>query len=213
MINAVILAGGKSRRMGRDKPVLPFRGQSLLAGAVARFSTCFASVAISVARADSYPEIAAAHIVDRYPGCGPMAGLHAALCTLDGDVFLTAADMPFSDPEVALRMIALCGAADICVIRDGQGRYEPLFAFYRRSTLPHVAALLEAGQYTLLALFQRVRLCEISLEQLGLPPETPMLLNVNRPADYRRLLEVFDAEEQADMGRENGDEHTGSTDA
>lgn len=194
MTSAVILAGGQSRRMGRDKPALPFRGESLLAGAVARFSRGFTHVAVSVARAESYPEIAAEHVVDRYTGCGPMAGLHAALLTLGGDVFLTAADMPFADPETALRLIALCGAADVCVIRDGQGRYEPLFAFYRQRVLPEAAALLERGRYSLLALFERVRVREVSLAELGLGPDSPVLLNINRPDDYARLVAEFDAE-------------------
>ena len=190
MATVVLLAGGKSRRMGTDKLLLPQREGTVLDQAVRRFSAVFDRVCVSVAKADSYPEIRAEHVVDEYPGCGPMAGVHAGLkrCGDDG-VFVAAADLPLSDPGAALRIIERCPAdAEICVPTGPDGRPEPLFGYYRASVLPRAEELLRAGKY-------RMRdLLAACVTRFLTPEETEDILdaagfaNMNTPEDYRRLL-------------------------
>lgn len=188
MSAVVILAGGESRRMKRDKLALPFGAQSLLASAVGRFSQQFEDVYISVADGEKYPEVQAKRIVDIYKGCGPLGGLHAALENLDVDgVFLVAADLPYADPLAAKRMIALAEDADICVMMDGESRYEPLFGYYRKSVLPFVHRALEAGDYKIAALFDKVKVRVVTREALGALWNERLLRNVNYPADYEKL--------------------------
>jgi molybdopterin-guanine dinucleotide biosynthesis protein A len=189
MNSAVILAGGESRRMQRDKMTLPFGASSLLASAVARFSGYFDPVYVSVNEAGKYPEIAAEHLVDVYKGCGPMGGLHAALLKAGGDgVFLTAADLPYSDPRTALRIIELSGDSDICITADISSRYEPLFGYYRKTVLPFIESALRAGDYKIAALFDKIRLRIVTREELGEFWQEKLLLNINYPEDYERLV-------------------------
>jgi molybdopterin-guanine dinucleotide biosynthesis protein A len=189
MSTAVILAGGESRRMKRDKLALPFGASSLLASAVCRFSACFDTVVLSVADAGKYPEIDAVRVTDIYKGCGPLGGLHAALKSAgDEGVFLVAADLPYSDPRTALRMIELCTSGDVCILTDSRSRYEPLFGYYRKSILPHVENALQSGDYKLAALLEKVMLRVVTEKELGSLWNEKLLLNINYPEDYESLL-------------------------
>ncbi len=193
MSTAVILAGGESRRMKRDKLALPFGAATLLDSAVRRFSACFDKVYISVADAGKYPELVAPRITDIYKGCGPMGGLHAALkSTEDEGVFLVAADLPYADPRAALRLMELCASDDICVMKDGESRYEPLFGYYKKSILPLVEKALEAGDYKLAALYDKAGLRVVTKAELGSLFTDNLLLNINYPEDYERLMREND---------------------
>lgn len=189
MSTAVILAGGESRRMKRDKMALPFGDTSLLASAVIRFSAFFDTVYLSVADGTKYPEINARRLVDIYKGCGPMGGLHAALRSAEGDgVFLVAADLPFADPRAAKRIIELSGATDVTVTADSASRFEPLFGYYKKSILQHVEEALQNGNYKLASLFDKVTLRLVTEEELGGFWHEKLLLNINYPEDYEKLI-------------------------
>lgn len=186
-MTAVILAGGQSRRMGRDKLQLTVSGEKLLDRAIRRYGEVFPRVLVSVAGPERYPELGGRRVFDAFPGAGPLAGLHAGLLAAGGDVFLTGADMPFSSPEKALLLASLCGDAEACVLTDGEGRWEPLFGFYRVSLLPKAEALLRGGRRSMSALLAAASLREVTLAELGERADSPLLRNVNDPADYEKL--------------------------
>ena len=186
-MTVIILAGGQSRRMGRDKLSLPAAGETLLSRALRRYRAVFDKVLVSVAGPEKYPELGDARVFDRYPGAGPMAGLHAGLLRAGEDVFLTGGDMPFSSPEKALMLASLAGEKDACVLTDETGRWEPLFGFYRLSVLPRAEELLSSGRRSMGALLGSIALREVGLAELGEEPDSPLLRNVNVPADYEKL--------------------------
>ncbi len=189
MSTAVILAGGRSRRMGRDKLRLVYGGETLLELAVRRFSAVFDRVYLSVGEADKYPEIGCERAVDLYPGCGPMAGLHAALLkTPDEGVFLAAADLPFADPQAALKIASLCGDSAAALLTDETGRLEPTFGYYKKELLPAAERLLQAGRYKMLALFDEAPLRRVTHGELGALWRDGMLDNINYPEDYEKLV-------------------------
>lgn len=191
MSTAVILAGGESRRMRRDKLTLAFGGSSLLAAVTDRFTGVFDTVYLSVKDPQKYPEIRVPRLVDIYPGCGPMSGLHAGLhMTGEDGIFLTAADLPFADPLAAQRIIELSGDSDVCITTDSAARYEPLFGYYKKTALPHVERALSSGDYKIASLFDKVRLRIVSKEELGPYWREELLLNVNYPEDYERLIKA-----------------------
>ncbi|MBO4676476.1 MAG: molybdenum cofactor guanylyltransferase [Oscillospiraceae bacterium] len=184
----VILAGGKSRRMGRDKLRLPLEGEALLERALRRWTEVFPRVLVSVAEPDRYPWLGDRRVPDLHPGQGPMAGLEAGLLQAGEPVFLTAADMPFSSPQAALRMAELCPEeAEACVLTDSEGRWEPLFGLYKPACLPAVQALLEAGRRSMMALLDRSRVESLRPRDLGELWDDRLLLNLNEPGDYEKL--------------------------
>ena len=180
---AVILAGGKSSRMGRDKLTLELNGQTLLQSAVDRFAQEFETVCLSVADLSKYPQVQVHQIADIYPGAGPLSGLHAALKQFS-EVFLVAADLPYSSPRLAKRVIELCGGHETCVIRLPDGRLEPLFGFYRSSILPRCEAAIKLKDYRMTEILQNSDTRYVSPDELGDLWAEKLLINVNYPQDY-----------------------------
>lgn len=193
-MTVVILAGGKSTRMGRDKLALPVSGGTLLTRAAERYGAVFDRVVLSVGDGGERDVPGAETVRDIYPGCGPLAGLHAALTAMGCDVFLTAADMPYSDPGAALRLAELCGGADACVLTDATGRPEPLFAFYRAGVLPAAEALLAVGRHSMRALLDSVKVKYVSPQQLGGLWSEKLTVNINEPSDYEKLCLELDGQ-------------------
>ena len=187
-MTVVILAGGQSRRMGRDKLRLTLEGEGLLERALGRWEAACGRVLVSVADPEKYPWLGDRQVPDRYPGAGPMAGLEAALTLTGGPVFLTAADMPFASPEAGKRLAALCPEeAEACVLLGPDGRLEPLFALYKPALLPTARGLLEAGRRSMLALLDRSRVYAVRPAELGENWDPRLQLNANEPGDYEKL--------------------------
>ena len=108
-MSAVILCGGKSRRMGTDKAMLTREGTPnavrLLNALSGEDSPC-TEVWLSIGTGESYPDIHAQKISDRYPGCGPMGGLEAALTVCREEyLFVTPVDTPFADAQMARELM------------------------------------------------------------------------------------------------------------
>ena len=189
---AVILAGGQSRRMGRDKGTLPFDGVPLLEATARKYQGVFDAAAVSVDRPGRYPGLGLPELPDQRRGAGPLAGLEAAFTLTDArTVFLTAVDLPFADADLARRLVELRGNADVCIIRRGQGGREPTFAVYGRSCLPHITACLDAGERAFRAFFPLVEVRQVAEAELPGWDLARVLLNVNRPEDYRRALDLL----------------------
>ena len=192
MCAVVILAGGKSRRMGFDKLSLPLGGRTLLEAAVSRFGDEFEDVYISVADAGKYPDIEARRIVDILPGAGPLSGLHAALTELHcGGVFLVAADLPFSSPRAAKRIIELCAGKEAAVLELPNGMLEPLFGYYSASLLRLCVDAIESGEYKLAGILRVADTRFVRVEELGALWDEKMILNINRPEDFDKAAIEF----------------------
>jgi len=191
----ILLAGGKSSRMGRDKTQLEYEGETLLNRAIRRFSEHFVRVYVSVA--STHAELAGIPreclLPDVLPSLGPMSGLHAALLRFEA-AFLVAADMPLADPQLAARIISAYAAPQLsaeaygavhAVAATTDGKAEPTFSFYSRAMFPELLAAVESGDYSLNRLLARV-----ATRYVEVPRET--LLNVNYPQDYEKLLAKSD---------------------
>ena len=183
----VILAGGASRRMGRDKATLPYRGTTLLQYQIDRYRA-LGSVAVSVAEKGKYPFADALELVDRYPDAGPLNGIASGFSTGAAELLLTGVDLPCADPALELRLASLRDNADICMLRRGTKGVEPLFAVYGANCAVAAENCLRSGKRAMTELFS---LCSV---RYVLPEELPefdldrCLRNVNTPEDYALLL-------------------------
>lgn len=182
----VILTGGRSSRMGRDKADLPLGDGTFLSRLVEEYSPGF-PVYVSVAEPGSRPEYR--ELSDLHPGMGPLAGLEAALKKTGADaVFLTATDLPFGTLDLARRLLAELGDADACVIRRRDGGLEPAFGIYRRTCLAALERCLREGRRAVRSLLEQVSVRYVPEETLGLPLDH-LLQNVNTPEEYRRAMD------------------------
>jgi molybdenum cofactor guanylyltransferase len=178
---AFILAGGKSTRMGTDKAFVMLNGRTLLQGALGLVREVTANVRI-VGAASKFQQFAPV-VEDIFSGCGPLAGVHAALLSSTSDLnLILAVDVPFVPPDL-LRYLLTQAFSDRDVIaivpRTTQG-WQPLCAVYRREFSHAAETALRAGNYKIDALFSKIKVLgvdEDELAALGFPPRAFRNLN------------------------------------
>lgn len=187
-LSAVILCGGRSRRMGRDKARLPWEDGELL-DAIARGLTGAEEVLLAAAAAADYRDKPYQIVADCFPGCGPMAGLHSALTACRFPIlFVTTCDMPLVDWNAARALYRFLDRASEAVVPvDGAGRVHPLCGLYRRQALPVLTRRLEAGQYRMTEALGGLAVRYAPAEILPYGEDT--LRNLNTPEEYRAFLE------------------------
>ncbi len=140
---AIILAGGDSRRMGRDKASVLLGGQTLLQRAIAKMQQVFPFVIVSVRQLR--PEIKLPQICDEHLNAGPLAGLAASLTHITTPwAFAVACDMPFVEASM-IELLAKYRSGHDAVVPVVQGHPQPLAAFYAKSCLDRMRVHLAAG--------------------------------------------------------------------
>ena len=186
-VGALLLAGGQSRRMGRDKRALSLGG-SRFVDLVARELEGFPERLFSVANSQESPPPGFAAVCDRVPGCGPLGGIAAGLAACQSEFLLAVAcDMPLFQEGLARYLEAfLCDGYDAFLTVDRTGRVHPLCAIYRKTALPVLENQLRAGQYRLMAALERLRVKYVPLEHSAYPDR--LLTNVNTWEEYQDLL-------------------------
>lgn len=184
---AVILAGGMSRRMGRDKAALPFGEETMLSHLVKTYRPYFDLTAVSLNTAGRFDTYGAMEVVDRRPGEGPMAGLESAFLATGADViFLTGTDLPLGDPALACHLLDRLGSHDVCLIRSERG-VEPLFAVYSSACLSAIQKALDEGRRSMFSILPQVDTLEIPAGELTQFNVQRVLTNVNDPEEYARV--------------------------
>lgn len=182
----VILTGGASRRMGRDKAMLPWQGATMLQSLINKYSAALGDVAVSVNEPGRFPFYGAAELCDRYPNLGPLNGIVSAFTETDADViFLTGTDLPYGDPELVLRLRELMGGADACVMRRGKKGMEPLFALYGRACRDSALQCLEEGKQSFFDMLEKVHVRFVRPEELPEFDLEHILMNVNTAEEYK----------------------------
>ena len=182
--SAAILAGGKSSRMGQDKSLLPVNGAPLIRRIYEQLASRFDEILISTNQPEKHSFLGARTVPDRVPGKGPLMGIASAVEAARHErVFVTACDIPVIDLDTVARMLVLAEDFD-CVIPMSSVGHEPLFAVYRKSALPAMRDVLEAGERRISAVFPRVRTRFYDLEH------APWYRNLNTREDVAAFLGV-----------------------
>ena len=186
IFSAVILAGGKSSRMGRDKAWLEVNGEPLLARQIrlARAAGA-AEIVISGRAGTDYSGFGCRVLQDRFPEAGPLAGIERALAeSLSPLVLALAVDMPNLTPGFLQMLAAGCGSETGAIPRTGGG-VEPLAAFYPKASWTLADKSLRANSN---AVQRFAELCVNSglatfLEFV--PPQADLFKNWNSPVDLQ----------------------------
>lgn len=184
----VVLAGGASRRMGRDKAKLALDGGTLVERAATLLVTVCSNSVLAVGSDRRYPTVRLPVAEDRYPGAGPLAGIEAALVASIGrPVLVLACDLPRVDRTVLERLLEHAQAA---LEADGPrawlprrgGRLQPLCGLYAAACGPLFTRRLDRGERAVQAALTEVEVEPVCFDDLRPDP----FLNVNTPADYSR---------------------------
>ncbi|MCS6860842.1 MAG: molybdenum cofactor guanylyltransferase [Abditibacteriales bacterium] len=185
-MTGVVLAGGKSSRMGREKALLRWQGQPLVRRVVEVLQEVFPTVRVvtpseEVAKAAGVPSLS-----DRFPERGPLGGIHAALAAV-GDCFVCATDMPFLKADFIQYLCSLAEGWDVVVPRVAN-RPETLHAIYRATCLTIIERQLTEGVNKVAAFFPLVRVRFVEeAECRRFDAALRMFVNVNTPDEYRQV--------------------------
>jgi molybdopterin-guanine dinucleotide biosynthesis protein A len=152
---AVILAGGQSRRMGRNKALLEVESSPLIARLARQALRLTNQVFISSIDAGAYEFLGLPALPDLYPGQGPLAGLHAAFNNTDRPlVLLLACDLPALHDVMLRRLLEFSEGHDAVIPRTTDGRLHPLCGIYRRTCLKTLEQNLRRGINKMTDLFR-----------------------------------------------------------
>lgn len=185
-VTGVLLAGGKSRRMGEDKRYLVVGEQTLLERGLAVLRSIFHEVLVVIAQ-DSPPLDVDARVVrDLVPDCGSLGGLYTGLMQATTPyIFVVACDMPFLDPAVIAQFTNRRTSADI-VMGKLAARLHPMHALYGKRCLPAVEQMILAQELKIQELVSHgsLQVQYVTEEDLRtLDPSGRSFHNVNTPAD------------------------------
>ena len=184
----VILAGGLSRRMGRDKATLP-AGDGTLIEHLARRLAPVVDETIIAGGSDRPPFEGVRAVADHQPGLGPLAGMLAGFAAAkERLVWVVGCDLPDVEPALGGFLLALAGDYEAVVPRPEQ-EPEGVCALYVRELAPRIAALLEAGERSIKSLLDRSLVRYVGSEELrAVDPELGSFRNINTAADYETWL-------------------------
>lgn len=183
-VSAVVLAGGQSRRMGRDKALIDYQGRPIIAHVIDTLRALSDDIVVVSNRLDLYAPFGARVVPDYEPPCGPLggiaAGLQAALCSL---AVVVACDMPFLNVTLLRWLLDLAAGYDAVVPKTAD-EFEPLHAVYRRECHDPIVRRLERGERRVISFFADVRLRPVlEPEWRALDPAGRSLVNLNTPDD------------------------------
>jgi molybdopterin-guanine dinucleotide biosynthesis protein A len=184
----VILAGGLSSRMGRDKASLPAGDGTLIEHLARRLAPVVDETII--AGGSVHPPFEGVRIVaDHRPGLGPLAGMLAGFAVAkERLVWVVGCDLPDVEPALGGLLLALAGDYEAVVPRPDQ-EPEGVCALYVRELAPRIVALLEAGQRSLKSLLDRSIVHYVGSDELrAVDPQLRSFRNINTAADYEDWL-------------------------
>ncbi len=189
-MDGIILAGGQSRRMGRDKALLRWQDSPLLHHVAHALQQVTTTVIIVADTPDRYAVPGCRTVGDLSPGEGPLGGLVTGLHYTGGEhAAAVGCDMPHLQPDLLRLLDAECRGYEAAVpVVDG--RMQPICAVYARSAAPRLEALFRSGCRSVQEAVRALNVHLVDEERLrAADPELCSFRNVNTPAEYAALSE------------------------
>jgi molybdopterin-guanine dinucleotide biosynthesis protein A len=184
---AIILAGGMSGRMGTDKRMLPVRGGPMIEHICRQLGGTFDEILVSGNDPEKLDFLGVKVVPDEVTGQGPLMGIASALRASANELnFVVACDIVQIELPLVRRMLAKSRDCDLVIPTTGDGKYEPLFAVYRKSALPAIDEVLRTGRRKISDVFAR---CRVKHIELGIE-----LMNLNTMQEYERFQQSHNDE-------------------
>lgn len=190
--SAIILAGGKSTRMGFDKQLLRLRERSLIEGLIRRLGGSFDETIVVTNRPELYIGLADKITGDIIPDMGPLSGIHAGLSAASSEYsFVIACDMPQINTKYIDYMMKLLNKNEsmACITKFGDW-IEPFNAFYSKALIEHIESFLMGGGKAVHRLLMNHNVEYIPEEVArSFSPDWGMFFNLNTREDLLKYTE------------------------
>lgn len=196
-LGLIILAGGKSSRMGKDKAFLELGEGTLIEMLVEKGRAFgFDEIIIVSNEIEKYLFLKVKVVKDFYPGMGPLAGIHAGLThSRYWNNFVIPCDMPFISLELIKQLLAVQNDCKVVVPKIGD-KFQPLAALYTKDCVSHIAYLLENKISKVIELYDLVKTCYLEIE------ENNCFFNINTPDDFLKAKKYV--KEDVGYGKSEG---------
>lgn len=189
--SAAILAGGRSRRMGRDKSMMEIGGVPAIRRIADTLSGMFAEVFVVANEKDEYERMDLAVVGDIHPGNDSLGGLHTAVVRAGrSHVFVAGCDMPLLRPALIRGLASLVENWDVVIpVKDDYP--EPLCAFYGKNCAPHIEESISRGRLKMIGFHEhaRVRRVEEAVWREW-DAEGASFLNANTPEEFEKIKTI-----------------------
>jgi len=193
-VTGVLLAGGKSRRMGEDKRYLVVGEQTLLERGLGVLRSMFHEVLVVIAQDSAPLDIDVRVVRDLVPDCGSLGGIYTGLTqTTTPYIFAVACDMPFLNQAVITQFTNRRDTADIVMARLAT-RLHPMHALYGKGCLPAMEQMIVARQLKIQALVSHASLrvqYVTEADLLSIDPSWRSFHNVNTPEDLEAACSLL----------------------
>ena len=185
-ITGVILAGGKSSRMGQNKALLSLGGKRLVDRVVGVLGEVFSGLLLVTNSPEVYADLGLPMVRDVFPDKGSLGGIYSAVYHAPTPYcFVVACDMPFLSAAVMRYLIGHIADYDV-VIPDMHGELQPLHAIYSKACLPSMLRRLEANRLRIVGFLPEVRVCTVTASDIQhLDPDLLAFQNLNTPEEFQ----------------------------
>lgn len=189
-MTSIVLAGGKSSRLGRNKSLQAIRGKTLIQWVIDRLAMLSTEIIIATARGEEIPcssNVNLKTVADTYPGKGPLAGIYSGLIVSSNPrAIVVSCDTPFLSVGLLEYMIQTCPGSDIVVPRMKE-KVEPLCAVYSKNCVNPINELLEKNELKIIELYPMVTVRYIEEAEIDrFDPEHLSFFNINSQVDLNK---------------------------
>ena len=189
----IILAGGKSSRMGQNKALLPINGLANIERIKNQLASTFENIILVTNDKEKYRFLNIPTVSDNYENKGPLAGIEAGLLASNNDVnIVVACDMPFISMSLARLLVEQSVGYD-AVVPLINGKQHPLFAVYKKSVLAELVGCLHTNQLRVIHLLERIKVNYVSEEKLlnkEIDNIDQIFYNMNHPSEYEEAKKL-----------------------
>jgi molybdopterin-guanine dinucleotide biosynthesis protein A len=185
-IDCVMLAGGKSSRMGQNKALLPFGGfRSLAEFQYDRLKPLFKNVYISVKNREIFDF--SANFIEDNPSdvFSPAFAILSSLKSLGKSVFVISVDTPFISEEIMREIFEVYQKSAICVIANSKEKLHTLCAVYTLEAIKPLEEMIQKGDYKLRRLIEQVPHKVVNFSS------SKPFFNINRAQDYEEAKSIY----------------------
>jgi len=193
-MTSIILAGGKSSRLGRSKALQAIGGKSLIQWVVDHLAILSTEIIIATAHGETIPCSSAVKIktvADIYPGKGPLVGIYSGLIASSSSrAIVVGCDTPFLSDGLLEYMTQICSTFDVVVPRI-KNKLEPLCAVYSKNCSGPIQGLLEQNELRIDKLFSMVKVKYVEEDEINrFDPEHLSFFNINNQDDLDRAKKL-----------------------